>query len=142
MLGGYAMESQLRRISFVIWLFLVTGLRSGYAAAMFISLLYKPPIAPLVYFLSSRNLLYFKSYNWLNVLVLAFVPILLGILRDEIPSSPAQVQPWSRPHPVQVPLLPSSTCRLCSSVLAPPYIRHTRLRLHITDLHEPHISKK
>ena len=29
-------DFQLRWISFVIWLFLVTGLRSGYAAAMFI----------------------------------------------------------------------------------------------------------
>ena len=68
MLGSYAMESQLRRISFVIWLFLVMGLRSGYTAAMFISLLYKPPIAPLVYFLSSRNLLYFEHCENFNPL--------------------------------------------------------------------------
>ena len=38
MLSGYAMEFQLRRIFFVVWLFVVTGLCSGYAAAMFIFL--------------------------------------------------------------------------------------------------------
>ena len=31
-------DIQLRWISFVIWLFLVTGLRSGYAAIMFVFL--------------------------------------------------------------------------------------------------------
>ena len=53
-----------------------------------LSLLYKPPIALLVYFLSLRNHLYLKSYNRLNVPALAPVPVLSGISRDEIPSSP------------------------------------------------------
>ena len=57
------------------------------------SLPYKPLIAPLVDFLSLCNHLYLKSYNWLNVLVLDPVVVLLGISRDEIPSSPVSVQP-------------------------------------------------
>ena len=41
MLGGYAMELSAEVDFFIIWLFLVTGLHSGYAAATIVLFVFR-----------------------------------------------------------------------------------------------------
>ena len=89
MLGGYAMGLSAEMDFFC---YLIIFSYGAMQRLCLFSLLYKPPIAPLsVLFFSLRNLLYFKSYNRLNVLVLAPVPVLSGISRNKIPFRPVPV---------------------------------------------------
>ena len=106
---------------------------------MFVFLCYINPLfAPLSVFFFPYATSCTKSYNRLNVLALAFVPVLSGISRDIIPFSPVPVQPRSV-------LVLSKFCSYpCLHVYRVPrsLLHSTSVTLgHVhtnTDLHEPY----